>query len=60
MESIEFVYSFTDQDKPDDLKRVIIRKSDDGLDANDICEDFVDFMVAAGFSEQNVYDYFNE
>lgn len=60
MESIEFVYSFTNEDKPDDLKRVIIRKSDEGLCATDICDAFVDFMTSAGFSEQNIYDYFNE
>lgn len=60
MESIEFVYSFTNEDKPDDLKRVIIRKSDEGLCDTDLCDAFVDFMTSAGFAEQNIYDYFHE
>ena len=59
-ETVEFSYWITDE-HGDDEKRVIVRKHDeDGLNANTLCEAFVDFMEAAGFSTDNIYDYFNE
>ena len=59
-EMVEFAYVFTN-DKGDDEKRVFVRKnSDEGLSADTLCEAFVDFMESAGFSVDNVYDYFEE
>lgn len=58
MEVVEFSYLF---DEDGDSKRVVIKKEDkDGLNGNDLCDAFVDFMTSAGFSEQNIYDYFKE
>lgn len=58
MEVVEFSYLFDDEG---DSKRVVIKKEDkDGLNGADLCDAFVDFMTSAGFSEQNIYDYFKE
>lgn len=58
MEVVEFSYLF---DYEGDSKRVVIKKEDkDGLNGTDLCDAFVDFMTSAGFSEQNIYDYFKE
>ena len=59
-ETVEFSYWFTDEHGNDE-KRVIVRKqSAEGLDTNTLCEAFEDFMESAGFSVDNVYDYFND
>ena len=57
MEVIEFSYLFDDENNGDSMK-VIIKKED--ADARELCKAFVDFMTAVGFSETNVYDYFNK
>ena len=57
---VEFAYVFTN-DEGDDEKRVFVRKQDKyGLNSNDLCEAFVDFMESAGFSVDNIYNYFSE
>ena len=60
MEYIKFKYGFTDLDHkvPDKKVSVYCDGEEKGLDALDVCEAFVDFMEAAGFSRDNIYDYF--
>ena len=59
METIKFTYAFDDGDN--DEKTVLLKKSDeDGIHDYDICEMFIDFMNAVGFSEENVFKYFSE
>lgn len=36
------------------------RNDEDGLKDYDICEMFLDFMESVGFSEDNIFRYFNE
>lgn len=60
-EVIEFIYMFDANEKGEDSKHIVMRKGNDlGVHADEICEMFVDFMRSAGFSEQNIYDYFKE
>ena len=35
-------------------------KDKDCILANELCEMFLDFMQSAGYSEENVFKYFNE
>ena len=59
MERIELSYCYRDEN--DEEKIVTISKrNEDGLHDYDICEMFVDFMNSVGFSEENVFRYFNE
>lgn len=61
MERIEFSYHFDDTDYSDE-KCIVVSKRDrngEGLRDDDICEMFLDFMRSAGFSEQNIFKYFN-
>jgi hypothetical protein len=59
MERIELNYCYRDEN--DEEKIVTISKRDeDGLHDYDVCEMFVDFMNSVGFSEENVFRYFNE
>lgn len=52
MEKISFSYTL-------DGDQVIINKStEDGLSATDMCDAFVDFMRALGFSEERIAEYF--
>jgi hypothetical protein len=62
MERIKFDYHFEDQDHgaEHDVTSYKYDKNDCGLQCYDICEMFVDFMTSAGFSEQNIWDYFRE
>lgn len=58
METIEFKYCFKDGT---DVKEVRVHKSDeDGLHDYEICDMFIDFMRSVGYSEENIYRYFNE
>ena len=58
MERIEFSYVF--RDGTDEEKVISTSKRDeDGLHDSDICEMFLDFMRSAGFSEENIFKYFN-
>ena len=59
MERIELNYCYRDEN--DEEKIVTISKrNEDGLHDYDVCEMFVDFMNSVGFSEENVFRYFNE
>lgn len=58
-EYVEFEYCFSDKDDGTE-HQVRNCKRRDGIRADELCEMFVDFMVSAGYSEQNIYDYFNE
>ena len=58
MEYIEFKYYF---DENDETKEVNVHKKEEGgLHDYDVCEMFLDFMKSVGFSEENIYKYFNE
>ena len=59
MEHIEFSYCFHDQDDGT-MHEVRNSKRKDCITADELCEMFVDFMASAGYSEQNIWDYFNE
>ena len=62
MERIEFSYHFDDANYPDE-KCIVVSKRDkngEGLRDYDICEMFLDFMCSVGFSEQNIFKYFNK
>ena len=58
MERIDFKYISCDDDDRKEVTRTFA--DEDGLRCSDVCEAFVDFMVSAGFAEQNILDYFNE
>ena len=59
MEHVEFYYCFHDQD--DDTKHEVRNsKRKECIGADELCKMFVDFMVSAGYSEENIWDYFNE
>ena len=59
MERIELNYCYRDEN--DEEKNVTVSKrNEDGLHDYDVCEMFVDFMNSVGFSEENIFRYFNE
>ena len=58
MEEIKFKYVFRNEDGEE--KEVTLSKHEDGLQDDDICEMFLDFMRSVGFSEENVFKYFRE
>jgi hypothetical protein len=59
MERIEFTYTYHDEDGAE--KAVTQAKRDEnGIHDYDICEMFLDFMRSVGFSEENVFRYFNQ
>lgn len=62
MERIKMIYNFNDDDKESyDEKTVsVVRNSVNGLHDHDVCEMFMDFMNSIGFSEGNIFKYFNE
>lgn len=59
IERVKFSYAFIDEDDGT-VHKVINTKEKDSINANELCEMFVDFMRSAGYSEQNIWDYFNE
>lgn len=58
-EYVEFEYCFSDKDDGTE-HQVRNCKRNDCIYADELCEMFVDFMVSAGYSKQNIYDYFNK
>jgi len=58
-EQVSFNYEFCDKDDGT-MHEVRSVKKKDGITAPELCEMFVDFMRSAGYSEQNVWDYFSE
>ena len=59
MERIELNYCYRDENDEEKIVTLSKRK-EDGLHDYDVCEMFVDFMNSVGFSEENVFRYFNE
>ena len=59
MERIEFNYSYHNEDGEEKMM-MVSKRNEDGLHDYDICEMFLDFMRSVGFSEANVFRYFNE
>ena len=59
MERIEFNYSYRDENGEEKMVTAS-KRNEDGLHDYDICEMFVDFMNSVGFSEDNVFRYFQE
>lgn len=55
-ETIKFTYTFKDEDGI--LHKVKNQIKKDCVKSNELCEMFVDFMTSAGYSEQNIWDYF--
>ena len=62
MERIKMVYTFDDDSTEITEERHIEMKQEaaEGLRDYNICELFVDFMRACGFSEENVWKYFRD
>ena len=58
MEMIELKYVFKDEGEAKELK--LCKKDENGIHDYDVCEMFLDFMRSVGFSEENVYKYFEE
>ena len=59
MEKIKFTYKFEEKEFPTKNVKVVCDGDEAGLNTSDVCEAFVDFMESAGFSIDNIYDYFN-
>ena len=63
MERINFMYTFRDDTNEVVEKNVELRLQDkegEGITASAICTLFEDFMEAAGYSIDNVLNYFRE
>ena len=56
-ERVEFSYGFIDQDDGTS-HAVSCTKNKVCITADELCEMFVDFIQSAGYSENNVWDYF--
>lgn len=61
MEKVKFVYEFVD-DEYGENRCITFNKEDEesGISCDQICGMFVDYMNAAGFSEDLVYKYFKD
>jgi len=57
MEYIKFEYRFYDEDTHTNYENKV-EKSNEMIRADEICEMFMEFMRAAGYSEENVVRYF--
>ena len=57
-EKIEFTYTFIDDEGFE--RKVTSKIGKNSVTANEVCEEFLSFMNAAGYSEQCVWDYFKE
>lgn len=58
MEEIKFSFKFDGEGMMMDKKVIVECKNEDGLSVPDVCEAFVEFMESAGFSVDNIYEYF--
>ena len=58
-ERVRFSYTFTDEDDGM-VHKIVSLKDKDSITATEVCEMFLDFMRAAGYSEDNVFNYFNK
>ena len=59
MERIEFNYIFRDEDNEEKVITTSKRR-EEGLHDYEVCEMFLDFMRSVGFSEENVYRFFEK
>lgn len=58
-EEIRFTYTFCDKD--DGMTHTVTNsKVKECVYVNELCEMFLDFARSAGYTEQNVLDYFNK
>lgn len=64
MEHIEFKYEFgRESDRGFNTHRVessMVDRDDCGLRADEVCENFVQFMESAGFSVDQIMNYFRK
>lgn len=60
MERVKFVFEFDDVDDNRTDNKLIEREIqvEGGLKDYEICEAFLDFMNSAGYSEENIWNYF--
>ena len=58
-EKVKFSYHFYDEDSGS-LHEVNTAKVHDAITADELCEMFIDFMKAAGYSEDSVLRYFKD
>ena len=58
MEKILFQYKYEDPDTSEDTLVQISRKNEDGLQCDELCGAFIEFISRAGFSEEFARDYF--
>ncbi len=56
-EQVSFSYEFCDKDDGT-MHEVRSAKKKDAITASELCEMFVDFMASAGYSVENVFNYF--
>lgn len=59
MEEIKFKYTYSDNEE-DNIICMEDSNKVDNLDLFSICEKFLNFMVAVGFSRESVKKYFRE
>lgn len=58
-EEVRFSYNFCDKD--DGTEHTVTNaKCKECITADELCEMFVDFMESAGYSTENIFDYFRE
>jgi hypothetical protein len=64
MDKIEFRYfsrnDFSDNEECNEICFALNDKDGMGINSYTICEKFMDFMRAVGYSERNVIDYFSQ
>ena len=63
METIRFWYTFEDKDKDSNMPVTdvdISVSSEAGVGLGDVCEAFVHFIEAAGYSSANLSEYFSD
>ena len=58
-EKVQFIYSFYNEDDGT-THEVTTVKDRDCILANELCEMFLDFMRSAGYSKDNVWDFFKQ
>jgi len=57
-EQVTFSYEFCDKDDGI-MHEVRTVKKKDSITVSELCEMFIDFMKSAGYSEDNIWDYFD-
>lgn len=61
MESIKFWYTFTDENKNmADLDFDMTVSKEDGVNLEEVCETFIKFLEAVGYSPSKAREYFPE